>query len=88
MPTLKSKWKADIEETVQEEVNQKMHNQINNFNLNNRKMKRKPRFLIGIASAIITFSILAATVGRPKYFDRHNHEMKCHKNEHQSEKAK
>jgi hypothetical protein len=51
-------------------------------------MKRKPRFLIGIASAIITFSILAATVGRPKYFERHNHEMKCHKNEHQSEKAK
>lgn len=35
-------------------------------------MKRKPRFLIVIASAIITFAVLFATVGKPKYFD------KCH----------
>ena len=36
-------------------------------------MKRKPKFLIAIATAIITFSVLFATVGKPKYFNRFHH---------------
>jgi hypothetical protein len=47
-------------------------------------MNRKPRFLIAIASAIITFGVLFATVGKPKYFDKHHHKMECS----QSEKSK
>jgi len=39
-------------------------------------MNRKPRFLIVIASAIVTIGILAATVGKPKHFDRKH--GKCH----------
>jgi len=35
-------------------------------------MNRKPRFLIGLVSAIITFSVLLTVVGKPKYFE------KCH----------
>jgi len=42
-------------------------------------MKRKPRFLVAIASAIITFSVLFATVGRPKHFDRHHFQTECSK---------
>ena len=38
-------------------------------------MKRKPGFLIAIASAIITFGILFATVGKPKYFDKMQQRM-------------
>jgi len=33
-------------------------------------MNRKPRFLIVIASAIVTIGLLAATVGKPKYFEK------------------
>ncbi len=51
-------------------------------------MKRKPRFLIATASAILTFGILAATIGRPKYFEKHHHKMECHQAEQQSEKVK
>ena len=44
-------------------------------------MKRKPRFLIAIASAIVTIGILAATVGKPKHFDKrfdkHHPKMEC-----------
>ncbi len=36
-------------------------------------MKRKPRFLIAIASAIITFGILFATLGKPKYMNKFQH---------------
>ena len=42
-------------------------------------MKRKPGFLIAIASAIITFGILFATVGKPKYFDKMQQKMECSK---------
>jgi hypothetical protein len=42
-------------------------------------MKRKPRFLIAIASAIITFGVLFATVGKPKYFDKCHQKMECNK---------
>ena len=42
-------------------------------------MKRKPRFLIAIASAIITFGVLFATVGKPKYLDKCNQKMECSK---------
>ena len=42
-------------------------------------MKRKPGFLIAIASAIITFGILFATVGKPKYFDKMQQRMECSK---------
>ncbi len=42
-------------------------------------MKRSPRFLIVIASAILTFGILFATVGKPKYFDYHcSNKSECH----------
>jgi hypothetical protein len=47
-------------------------------------MKRKPRFLIAIASAIITIGVLFATVGKPKYFDRHHHKMDCSKTSEQN----
>jgi hypothetical protein len=40
-------------------------------------MNRKPRFLIAIASAIITFGTLFAIVGKPKYFERHHLKMEC-----------
>lgn len=42
-------------------------------------MNRKQRFLIAIASAIITFGVLFATVGKPKYFDKNCHKMECSK---------
>ena len=43
-------------------------------------MKRRPKFLIAIATAIITFSVLFATVGKPKYFDRYHHfKTECNK---------
>lgn len=42
-------------------------------------MNRKPRFLIAIASAIITFGALFATIGKPKYFDKHHQKMECSK---------
>lgn len=42
-------------------------------------MNRKPRFLIAIASAIITFGVLFATVGKPKYFDKCHQKMECSK---------
>ncbi len=45
----------------------------------NKQMKRKSRFLIAIASAIITFGTLFATVGKPKYFDKHHVQMECNK---------
>lgn len=44
-----------------------------------KKMKRKPGFLIAIASAIITFGILFATVGKPKYFEKMQQRMECSK---------
>jgi hypothetical protein len=44
-----------------------------------KKMKRKPKFLIAIASAIITIGVLFATVGKPKYFDKCHHKMECSK---------
>ena len=42
-------------------------------------MNRKPRFLIAIASAIITFGVLYATVGKPKYFCNQHYKMECNK---------
>jgi len=42
-------------------------------------MNRKPRFLIAIASAIISIGVLFATVGKPKYFDKCHHKMECSK---------
>jgi hypothetical protein len=40
-------------------------------------MKRKPRFLIAVASAIITFGVLFATVGKPKYMNKFHHNKEC-----------
>ncbi len=42
-------------------------------------MNRKTGFLIAIASAIITFGVLFATVGKPKYFDLCHQKMECSK---------
>ena len=48
-----------------------MVNKIDNLEM--KKMKKNPKFLIGLVSAILTFSIFFATVGKPKYFNRHHH---------------
>ncbi len=40
-------------------------------------MKRKTGFFTGIASAIIVFSVLYATIGKPKYFDKHYFKTAC-----------
>lgn len=42
-------------------------------------MNRKQRFVIAIASAIITIGVLFAAIGKPKYLDKHNHRMECSK---------
>ncbi|MEI2754961.1 MAG: hypothetical protein V9F46_00750 [Chitinophagaceae bacterium] len=42
-------------------------------------MNRKPRFLIAIASAIISIGVLFATVGKPKYFDKCHHKIESSK---------
>ena len=42
-------------------------------------MKTKSRFLIGIASAMVTFGLLFAFVGKPKYFGKHSCKMECTK---------
>lgn len=47
------------------------------INFKNEKMKRKSKFLIAMASAIITFSLLFATIGKPKYLDRHHYKTEC-----------
>jgi hypothetical protein len=52
--------------------------QIINF-IKSKTMKRKPRFLIAIASAIITFGVLFATVGKPKYMNKLQHKMECNR---------
>lgn len=40
------------------------------------KMKRKPKFLIVLASAAITFGILVAAIGKPPYA-KHNKMEHC-----------
>ena len=42
-------------------------------------MKRGQKFLIGLASAILTFSVLFATVGKPRHFDKHHSKTECTK---------
>lgn len=42
-------------------------------------MKRRPNFLIAIASAVITFGILFFTVGKPKYVEKMQQKMECSK---------
>ena len=47
------------------------------INHKNKKMQRKTGFFTGIASAIIVFSVLYATIGKPKYFDKHYFKTAC-----------
>ena len=42
-------------------------------------MRRKPKFLILLLSAIITFGTLAATVGKPNYLKQHCSFGQCEK---------
>lgn len=40
-------------------------------------MNKKPKFLVGLLSAVITFGILLATVGKPPMM-KHHQSGKCH----------
>ena len=42
-------------------------------------MKKKQRVLIGLVSAVITFGVLFATVGKPKYLEKHICKLECSK---------
>lgn len=42
-------------------------------------MKGRPGFLIAVVSAIVTFGILFATVGKPRYLDHLQHKTECSK---------
>lgn len=48
-------------------------------------MKRRPRFLVALVSAVATFGILFATMGKPHYGDHCRKMHQCDKTEYRSE---